>query len=76
MPHAVFLLPGIGAQGGRVQDLAPAFEPGPAGGLVSASRGIINAHEHDGGDPAAAAAAEASRLRSLAWELSGSKCDA
>ncbi|MGA9876755.1 MAG: orotidine-5'-phosphate decarboxylase, partial [Solirubrobacteraceae bacterium] len=25
MPHAVFLLPGIGAQGGRVEDLAAAF---------------------------------------------------
>ena len=34
MPHAVFLLPGVGAQGGRVEDLAPAFAPGRAGGLV------------------------------------------
>ena len=25
MPRAVFLLPGVGAQGGRVEDLAPAF---------------------------------------------------
>ena len=40
MPHAPFLLPGIGAQGGRVEDLAPAFAPGRAGGLVSASRSI------------------------------------
>ncbi len=29
MPRAPFLLPGIGAQGGRVEDLAPAFAPGP-----------------------------------------------
>ena len=28
MPNAVFLLPGVGAQGGRVEDLAPAFAPG------------------------------------------------
>ena len=35
MPHAVFLLPGVGAQGGRVEDLAPAFAPGRAGGLVT-----------------------------------------
>ena len=45
MPHAPFLLPGIGAQGGAVADLAPAFAPGRAGGLVSASRSIANAHE-------------------------------
>ena len=38
MPHTPFLLPGIGAQGGRVEDMAPAFAPGRAGGLVSASR--------------------------------------
>jgi orotidine-5'-phosphate decarboxylase len=69
MPHAVFLLPGVGAQGGRVEDLAPAFGPGPAGGLVSASRGIVSAHERAGGDPASAAEREASRLRELAWRL-------
>lgn len=69
MPHAVFLLPGVGAQGGRVEDLAPAFAPGRAGGLVSASRGIVNAYLTRGGDPAAAARAEAERLRAIAWEL-------
>ncbi len=71
MPHAVFLLPGVGAQGGRVEDLAAAFAPGPAAGLVSASRGIVAAHERHGGDPSAAAAAEAQRLRGLAWQLVG-----
>jgi orotidine-5'-phosphate decarboxylase len=69
MPHASFLLPGVGAQGGRVEDLAGAFRPGRAGGLVSASRGIVAAHERSGGDPAVAAAQEASRLRELAWRL-------
>jgi orotidine-5'-phosphate decarboxylase len=69
MPHASFLLPGVGAQGGQVQDLAAAFAPGPAGGLISASRGIVDAHEQAGGDPAAAAASEAQRLRELAWDL-------
>jgi orotidine-5'-phosphate decarboxylase len=69
MPHAAFLLPGIGAQGGRVEDLAAAFSPGPAGGLISASRGIIDAHERIGGDPADAARREAARLRELAWAL-------
>jgi orotidine-5'-phosphate decarboxylase len=68
MPHAVFLLPGIGAQGGRVEDLAPAFAPGRAGGLVTSSRSIVFAHEK-GGEPAAAARAEAERLRGAAWAL-------
>jgi orotidine-5'-phosphate decarboxylase len=68
-PAAIFLLPGIGAQGGRVEDLAAAFAPGPAGGLVSASRSIADAHEQRGGDPAGAARDEAARLRELAWEL-------
>jgi orotidine-5'-phosphate decarboxylase len=71
MPHAVFLLPGVGAQGGRVQDLAAAFARGPASGLVSVSRGIVAAHERDGGDPGQAAAREAARLRELAWKLDG-----
>ncbi len=70
MPHAPFLLPGIGAQGGRVEDLAPAFAPGRAGGLVSASRSIASAHESGGAPPAAAARAEAERLREAAWSLS------
>jgi orotidine-5'-phosphate decarboxylase len=71
MPHAVFLLPGIGAQGATVEALAPAFSPGRAGGLVSASRSIAHAYEDRGGDPADAARTEAERLRSLAWSLSG-----
>ncbi len=69
MPHAVFLLPGVGAQGGRVQQLAAAFAPGRAGGLVSSSRGIVDAYRGSGGEPAAAALGEASRLRELAWTL-------
>lgn len=70
MPSATFLLPGVGAQGGRVEELAPAFAPGRAGGLVSASRSIANAHLAHGGEPAAAARAEAERLREAAWGLS------
>jgi orotidine-5'-phosphate decarboxylase len=69
MPRATFLLPGVGVQGGRVEELAPAFAVGPAGALVSASRAIVAAHERAGGDPAGAAAREASRLRELAWRL-------
>jgi orotidine-5'-phosphate decarboxylase len=69
MPHAVFLLPGVGAQGGRVEDLAAAFAPGRAAGLVTASRSIVGAHGERGGAPAQAARAEAERLRAAAWEL-------
>jgi orotidine-5'-phosphate decarboxylase len=69
MPHTPFLLPGVGAQGGDVRALAPAFAPGRAGGLVTASRSIVHAHESAGGDPATAALAEAQRLRELAWAL-------
>jgi orotidine-5'-phosphate decarboxylase len=72
LPHAIFLLPGVGAQGGRVEALAPAFAPGRAAGLVTASRSIVRAHEQPAGaglTPAAAARAEAERLRTAAWAL-------
>jgi orotidine-5'-phosphate decarboxylase len=69
MPHAPFLLPGVGAQGGKVEELAAAFAPGPAGGLISASRGIVFAHERLGGDPVTAARDEAARLRERVWDL-------
>ena len=69
MPRTPFLLPGIGAQGGRVEDVAPAFAPGRAAGLVTASRSIVAAHETAGGAPAEAARAEAERLRGAAWSL-------
>jgi orotidine-5'-phosphate decarboxylase len=62
MPRAIFLMPGVGAQGGQPGDLAPAFAPGPAAALVPASRGIAS-------DPDPAAAAE--RLRSEVWAVSG-----
>lgn len=71
MGRAFFLLPGIGAQGGRVEDQQAAFRPGRAGGLVSASRSIADAYRKAGGGPEQAAAAEAERLRTAAWELSG-----
>jgi orotidine-5'-phosphate decarboxylase len=61
MPRAIFLLPGVGAQGGRPELLGAAFAPGPAAGLVSASRGIA-------ADPDPAAAAV--RLRDTVWEVS------
>lgn len=61
MPHQVFLIPGVGAQGGRPEDLGPAFAAGRAGALVSASRSIIYAD-----DPHAAA----EDLRETLWRVS------
>jgi orotidine-5'-phosphate decarboxylase len=71
MPRTVFLLPGVGAQGGRVEALAAAFEPHPAAGLVTASRSIVDAYRERGGDPGTAAAAAAEELRAAAWTLVG-----
>jgi orotidine-5'-phosphate decarboxylase len=64
MPRAVFLLPGVGAQGGQPELLGAAFAPGPAAAIVSSSRGIAEAP-----DPAAAAEA----LRKTVWEISGAR---
>ncbi len=61
MPRAIFLMPGVGSQGGQAESLGAAFSAGPASGLVPASRGIA-------ADPDPAAAAE--RLRSAVWEVS------
>ncbi len=61
MPRAIFLIPGVGAQGGRPELLGAAFSAGRAGGLVAASRGIA-------ADPDPAAAAE--RLRQAVWDIS------
>jgi orotidine-5'-phosphate decarboxylase len=58
MPRAIFLMPGVGAQGGSPELLGAAFEPGVASGLVPASRSIAN-------DANPAAAAE--RLRAAVW---------
>ena len=43
MPHAIFLIPGVGAQGGQASDLAPALGSHPASILVAASRSIAGA---------------------------------
>jgi orotidine-5'-phosphate decarboxylase len=63
MPSAVLLIPGVGAQGGAIEDLRPAFASRPGGAIVTVSRGIVRAFERGGGDPAAAARGEAARLR-------------
>jgi orotidine-5'-phosphate decarboxylase len=62
MPRSIFLVPGVGAQGGRPEHLGDAFSPGPAAALVPASRSIAR-------DPDPGAAAE--RLRAALWKVSG-----
>jgi orotidine-5'-phosphate decarboxylase len=69
MPRAIFLLPGVGAQGGGAAGLGAAFGPHPAAGLVTASRSIVNAHRESGTDPAHAAAGAAEDLRRVTWNL-------
>jgi orotidine-5'-phosphate decarboxylase len=61
MPSAIFLVPGVGAQGGSASELGPAFSSEPASVVVAASRSIADAP-----DPAAAAAA----LRDEVWSVS------
>ncbi len=61
LPRAVFLLPGVGAQGGRIEDLEPAFTPGPGGGLIAVSRTIVQAGS------IASARTLAETLRERAW---------
>lgn len=63
MPRSIFLVPGVGAQGGRAELLGPAFTAGRAAAIVPASRSIAGAD-----DPAAAAEA----LRVAVWEVSTS----
>jgi orotidine-5'-phosphate decarboxylase len=68
MPRAVFLLPGVGAQGGRAELLGPAFAPGRSAALIAASRSIVGPALDAGAAEAAREAAEA--LRESAWEVS------
>jgi orotidine-5'-phosphate decarboxylase len=60
MPRSVFLIPGVGAQGGQASDLGPALGPHPASILVAASRSIAGAS-----DPGQAA----EELRAELWAL-------
>jgi orotidine-5'-phosphate decarboxylase len=71
LPQAVFLLPGVGAQGGTPADLARAFTSGPASALVAAARSVNYAFRATGGDWRASASAEAKRLRAEIWAVSG-----
>lgn len=45
MPHAIFLVPGYGVQGGKAEDVSACFKPDGTGALVCASRSIIYAYD-------------------------------
>jgi orotidine-5'-phosphate decarboxylase len=45
MPHAWFLVPGYGSQGGTAADVVPAFDRNGLGAIINNSRGLIFAHE-------------------------------
>ncbi len=62
MPNSIFLLPGVGAQGGDADALGAAFGAGPASGLVTASRSVVGA-----ADPAEAT----EELRVRVWRAAG-----
>jgi orotidine-5'-phosphate decarboxylase len=61
LPASIFLVPGVGAQGGQASHLEPAFGAHPASVLVSASRSIAGAD-----DPGGAA----KELRDELWRIS------
>jgi orotidine-5'-phosphate decarboxylase len=71
MPRAPLLLPGVGAQGASLGDLAPAFAPGPWGGLVPVSRAIAEAQRTSGRSWQGAVADAAATLGDEAWRLAG-----
>ena len=71
LPRSVLLLPGVGAQGATPADVARAFTSGPASALVTASRSVIYAYRGGSSDWRAAAGAEAARLRTEVWSVSG-----
>lgn len=70
LPNAWLLLPGVGAQGGKVQDLAAAFDHRGLGALVNQSRGVMQCFAPNATDWLdridAAAAAFAAECRAVA----------
>lgn len=45
MPHTMFLVPGYGAQGGKAQDIALAFDEKGRGAIVNSSRAVLCAYQ-------------------------------
>ncbi len=47
MPNSIFLVPGFGAQGRSVAQVAACFRPDGTGAVVNSSRGVIYAYESE-----------------------------
>ena len=74
LPHSWLLLPGVGAQGGKVADLAAAFDRRGLGALVNQSRGVMQCFKPGDRDwldrVEQAAAAFATECRAVAFARS------
>lgn len=74
MPEAIWLLPGVGAQGADVSLLGPAFGADGLGAIVSSSRGVLYAWEKAAPDaPESFAACAADAARALRAEVEGAR---
>src|SRR4029453_18852474 len=71
LPHSPMLLPGVGAQGATLADVARAFTAGPASALVTASRSVIFAYRESEANWRSAAGVEAQKLASQVWAAAG-----
>jgi orotidine-5'-phosphate decarboxylase len=67
LPHAILLLPGVGAQGADIGQLRPAFGADGLGAVVNASREILYAWEKE---PDAASYRDAARRRASELRMS------
>jgi orotidine-5'-phosphate decarboxylase len=66
LPHTFFLVPGYGAQGGKAEDIALAFDNNGSGAIINSSRALMCAYKNtfcDEREYAQAAKAEALRMR-------------
>lgn len=71
MPRSIFLVPGVGAQGGTARDVLAAFDSEGLGAVVNSSRGILYAHEKRAGTDWETAVRDAAR--ELAGSLPGGR---
>ncbi len=47
LPYSIFLVPGLGFQGGKAEDLKVYFDKNGNGAIISSSRGIIYSYSKD-----------------------------
>jgi orotidine-5'-phosphate decarboxylase len=63
MPHAIFLVPGYGSQGGGAGDVLPCFDGDGSGAIVHSARDVIFAYQKSGKDERFAQEARAAAIR-------------